>query len=85
MSWAETISLGVILTAVVVSLAATIYLVGQRPSFWIGMIIEVVKRAWPSIKEYFGRRNTPEIEKQMAECVRRGGEWDNFAKRCRDK
>ena len=27
--------------------------------------------------------NTAEVEQQMADCVRRGGEWDNAKKRCR--
>lgn len=85
MSWAETISLGVILAAVFVGLAASMFLVGQRPAFWVGAIVEVVRRAWPSIWVYLSRRNTPEIEKQIAECVRRGGEWDNFKKRCRER
>lgn len=85
MSWAETISLVVVLTAAFVGLAAAMFLVGQRPAFWVGAIVEIARRAWPSIREYLLRRNTPEIEAKMAECIRRGGEWDNFNKRCRDK
>lgn len=37
----------------------------------------------PSITAWLAKRNTPAVEKEMQECVRRGGTWDNFAKKCR--
>lgn len=61
----------------------------SKPGFWLGMATELgkrfIKNMLPDIREYFGKRNTPEIEAKMAECVRRGGEWDNFRKKCRYK
>lgn len=85
MTWVEGITLAVLLISVGVGLAAAAFLVGQRPAFWVGATIFAFKRAWPYIKAYVTMRDPPEIEALKAECVRRGGEWDNFKKRCRDK
>lgn len=85
MSWPEVIALTVILVSVGVGLTAAAFLVGQRPAFWVGAVIFAFKRAWPYIKAYVTMRDPPEIEALKAECTRRGGEWDNFKKRCRDK
>jgi hypothetical protein len=27
----------------------------------------------------------PALEEEMRRCIRRGGEWDNFRKKCKDK
>lgn len=37
----------------------------------------------PKITAWLAKRNTPEVEEAMRECVRRGGEWDNFRKKCK--
>jgi hypothetical protein len=58
-----------------------VFLAVRSPGFWFGLIIEVVKAAIPIV----GKRNTPEIESEMQKCYRRGGEWDNFKKKCRYK
>lgn len=85
MTTVEIIALTVTLAAIFVGLAGAMVLVGQRPTFWIGAIIAVFLRAWPTIKAYILRRNPPDIEAKMQECIRRGGEWDNFNKRCKQK
>lgn len=56
-----------------------VMIVAQSPNFWYGLLAAMVVAALP----FFTHRNTPEIEKKMQECVRRGGTWDNFNKRCR--
>lgn len=61
------------------------YLVARKPTFWVALGSALAAAAWPKIVEYILKRNTPTVEKQMAECVRRGGEWDNFRKKCRFK
>lgn len=61
------------------------FLVARKPDFWVAFGGALVAAAWPKIVEYVMRRNTPEVESEMAKCVRMGGEWDNFRKKCRFK
>lgn len=77
MSW-------ILVVAVVAIIGAAAFgtlLAFRSPAFWFGLTVEVVKAALPFVK----KRNTPEIEARMQECYRRGGEWDNFNKKCRYK
>lgn len=55
------------------------FLVAQRPEFWLSMAGSVIREAMPVLKE----RMPPEKEKEMQACIRRGGEWDYFKKRCK--
>lgn len=71
--------------ALFVCLGVATYFVARSPSFWIGLVKQVFALAVPDILEYLKARNTPDVEKEMQSCVRRGGEWDNFNKKCRDK
>lgn len=61
----------------------------SKPGFWIGIASElgkkIVTNLLPDIREYLAKRNEKEIEDKMAQCVRMGGEWDNFNKKCRFK
>ena len=79
MTWLEIAAIVVLLLGV----GAGGFLVAQRPTFWVGIGGVLLQRAWPYIRAYVTRRNTAEVEQQMADCVRRGGEWDNWKKRCR--
>jgi hypothetical protein len=60
------------------------FLAARNPVFWIGFGKALAAAALPKIKEIVLKRNSPEIEAQMQACLRRGGEWDNFRKRCKD-
>lgn len=55
------------------------FLASQKPAFWLGMVIEVAKSSLPVLAD----RMSLEKEKEMLDCIRRGGEWDHFKKRCR--
>lgn len=66
-----------------VSVAAGGFLAARNPAFWYGLVSAALSAALPKIAEYVARRNTPDIEAKMQECIRRGGEWDNFRKRCK--
>jgi hypothetical protein len=55
------------------------FLVAQRPSFWLGLITVTIKAAIPAIL----KRNPPDVEERMNDCIRSGGQWDNFRKRCK--
>lgn len=79
MNWLEIVAIAAVLTGV----GAAGFLVAQRPSFWWGLGVVAFRAALPKILTYTMTRNTPEIEEKMRECYRRGGEWDNFKKRCK--
>lgn len=55
----------------------------SKPGFWIGMGKKLLEMLLPSLVEYVSKRNSATIEADMARCVRMGGEWDNFRKKCR--
>jgi len=75
MSWLEIVAVVVLLLGV----GAGGYLVAQRPAFWWGLGVVVFRAALPLLAQ----RMTPEQEKAFQACVRRGGEWDPFRKRCK--
>ena len=96
MTSVEVTSLAVMLLAVFCGLTAAAFLVGQRPSFWVGAIIAVFMRAWPTIMAVFMRawptimaylfkRMTPEQEAEHHQATRRAQEWDHLRKRPRDR
>lgn len=70
-----------VVAVVLCGAAAGTILVVKNPAFWVGLFFELAKSILPVIQ----KRNSPEIEKRMQECARRGGEWDNFRKKCRYK
>lgn len=77
MNWQEAIAIVVVL----LGLGAGAFLFAQRPSFWIEFGIKLGQRLWPVLT----KRMSPEKEKEFHDCVRRGGEWDHFRKKCRDR
>ena len=66
-----------------IAVAAGGFLAARNPTFWYGLVSAAFAAALPRIAEYILRRNPPDIEAKMHECIRRGGEWDNFKKRCK--
>lgn len=64
--------------------ALAVYGAFNSPSFVAGLTALAIACATKAIVPVVTKRNTPDIEAQMHECIRRGGEWDNFRKRCRD-
>jgi hypothetical protein len=69
----------VLILAVVLGLFSGAVLVARSPTFWFGLGTVMLKAALP----YLLKRMPPEQEKAMQDCLRRGGEWDNFKKRCK--
>lgn len=63
------------------ALFLAVMVVARSPNFWYGLLAAMVAAALPILT----KRNTPEIEKKMQQCVRMGGTWDNFNKVCRFK
>jgi hypothetical protein len=76
---------GLLLLAVLLGVGSAAFLVMRSPAFWGELAKEVAAKAWPQIWAVLSKRNPPEIEKAMQDCYRRGGTWDNFRKRCRDR
>jgi hypothetical protein len=75
MTWLEIAAI----VALLVGVGAGGYLVAQRPTFWVGLGVAVFKNLLP----HLAKRMTAEEEKAYQDCVRRGGEWDPFRKRCK--
>ena len=75
MSWLE---IAVVLV-LLLGLGGGAFLVAQRPSFWLGLATAVFTTVLPLL----AKRMTPEQEKAMQDCHRRGGEWDHIRKRCK--
>ena len=75
MSWLE---IAVVLV-LLLGLGGGAFLVAQRPSFWLGLATAVFTAVLPLL----AKRMTPEQEKAMQDCHRRGGEWDHIRKRCK--
>ena len=57
----------------------------QSPAVLAGLGAIAAREAGKAIVKKIKDRNPPEIEAKMHDCVRRGGEWDNFNKKCRDR
>jgi hypothetical protein len=88
MSWLEV----AMLAALLVGIACGGVLLANHAAFWESLGARALTALWPQflklvpvITAWLAKRNTPEIEAKMAECVRRGGEWDNFRKKCRNR
>jgi hypothetical protein len=75
-TWQEAIAT----TVVLLGLGAGAFLFAQRPSFWIEFGVRLGQRLWPLLI----KRMPPEREKAWRDCIRRGGEWDHFRKKCKD-
>jgi hypothetical protein len=75
MTWLEIAAIA----ALLVGVGAGGYLVARRPTFWVGLGVAVFKSLLP----HLAKRMTAEEEKAYQDCVRRGGEWDPFRKRCK--
>lgn len=75
MTWLEIIAIAVLLLGV----GAGGYLVAQRPTFWLGLVVVVFKAVLP----HLAKRMTAKQELAFQDCVRRGGEWDPMRKRCK--
>lgn len=65
------------------AVVAGIVLAARNPAVWTAIGSAVAAQIFPLIAAYVLKRNTPEIEARMQECYRRGGQWDNFNKRCK--
>lgn len=81
MNWLEIAAIAVL----ILGIGAGGFLVAQRPSFWLGMGSALITAVLPHVIKYVSARMTPEQEKAYQDCLKRGGEWDNFNKRCKVK
>jgi hypothetical protein len=73
MSWQE----GVAITIVLLGLGAGAFLVAQRPSFWIELVLRLGKALLPMASRYVSKRMPPEEEAAWRQAERRGqgDEW----------
>lgn len=73
MSWLEIAALLIM----GLGLFAGAFLVAQRPSFWAGLALVLLKAGWPYLIRYVGKRMSPEEEADWHRAIRqgRGDEW----------
>ena len=57
----------------------------NSPTFWMRLVADLGKLAAPIVWEYVSRQEDPETQKKRIAVERRGGVWDNFRKREREK
>lgn len=81
MNWLEIAAIAVL----ILGIGAGGFLVAQRPTFWIGLGSALIRAVLPHVIKYVSARMTPEQEKAYQDCLKRGGEWDHFKKRCKVK
>jgi len=79
MSWHEILAV----SCVIIGLIAGGYLAAQRPAFWVEFFTRILIAFIPFASKYVSKRMTPDEEKAYQKCVRQGGEWDSFRKRCK--
>ena len=72
-----------LVVAVLIGVAGGTAIVVRSPTFWVGMGKAVVAALIPAVVRVVSKRMTPEQEKALQDCVRRGGEWDHANKRCK--
>ena len=65
--------------------ALAVWFAFHSPSFVAGLSALAAAAAANAIVTKVKTRNSPEVEARMHDCLRRGGQWDNFRKRCRDR
>ena len=81
----DSLVVGLLVLSVLIGVGGAGFLVMRSPAFWGDVIKELFSKAWPLIWAVLSKRMPPEQEKAMRDCIRRGGEWDNFRKRCRNR
>lgn len=79
MPWQDILAVSLVL----IGLLAGGYIAAQRPAFWIEFGSRLLTAFLPSMIKYVSKRMTLEEEKAFKDCVRRGGEWDSFRKKCK--
>jgi hypothetical protein len=74
-----------LLVGIIAGVACGVFLVARSPTFWAAVGATILADAFPYIRDYVGKRNSPKVEEKMHDAVRRAQEWDNFNKRPKDK
>jgi len=72
-----------ILAALAAAAAASVWLAFQSPDFVAGLTVIAVAAAVKASIPQITKRMKPDQEKAFRDCVRRGGEWDHFRKKCK--
>lgn len=63
--------------------AVSVWFAFQSPDFVAGLAVVAVGAAVKAVSPVILKRMSPAHEKAFRDCVRRGGQWDNFRKVCK--
>lgn len=78
----------VLLACFIVGLVAGGVLIARSPTFWVGLAMVILQRAWPYLRQLFVHLSlplSPEDQKKLDQSRRRAEEWDFFRKKPRDR
>jgi hypothetical protein len=68
--------------SVLIGIGGASFLVFRSPAFWGDVIKELVSKAWPQIRDYLSKQESPEVRAARQRCERMGGKWDFHRKKC---
>lgn len=75
----------IVVLALILFTGGMIYKVVNSPEFWIRLFADLGKLFWPVVWGYLSKQETEEIRKKRIAVERRGGTWDYFRKRERER
>lgn len=86
MNWTVGLILAIgIVLPVGLGLGLGAYRAAQSPRVMAEAAALLLAAITPILKQFIATRNAPEVEARMRQIERRGGEWDNFRKRERER
>ena len=83
MDWLTIALLAVLALGAAAGIALAVRSWLTNPATIAGAVHFLVKLLLPRVLFYMFKRMDPETEARMRECIRSGGKWDNFRKRCK--
>jgi hypothetical protein len=82
-NWVDAVLFVVLTASIAAAVFVGIVIAARSPAVWGALGTAIASQFIPKFIAYIVKRNPPDIEAKMQECIRRGGEWDNFNKRCK--
>lgn len=79
----DTLLITAFLTVLLIAAGLGAFTFFRSPQAYIAFGKIALEKLRPIILAYILKRMSPEKEKEMQECIRRGGEWDPHRKRCK--
>lgn len=85
MGWWEWAVIACLLVGIVGMGAILTVRLYNNPFLLAGLIPTIWAHVKPVLLRVIFDRMEPELEEEMRKCIKRGGKWDNFRKKCVDR